>query len=87
MEQVRGVSRLAGLDLTKQENMLLFVCTESSKSKPVKQETSCTVIVSALWIGTLDTFKLIVREPVNQSGQSFHDSRDRNEVAIVCLVK
>ena len=35
---VRLVSRLTGMDLTKQVNMLLFACTETSKSKPVKQD-------------------------------------------------
>ena len=34
------VSRLTGMVLTKQENMLLFLCTETTESKPVKQETS-----------------------------------------------
>ena len=37
-------SSLIGLDLTKQEKMLLFACTETTGSKPVPQETSCKVI-------------------------------------------
>ena len=36
------VSSLIGLDLTKEENMLLFECTES---KAVKQKTTRTVII------------------------------------------
>ena len=35
---VRLVSSLIGLDFTKQQNILLFVCTETSKFKQVKQE-------------------------------------------------
>ena len=41
--------------MTIQENMLLFVGTETTESKPVKLETSYTVIVqsivSVLWTG------------------------------------
>ena len=48
------VSRLTVLDLAKQENMLSFEWTETTESKPVKQETSCIVklpqIVSVLWM-------------------------------------
>ena len=36
------VSSLTGL--TRQENMLLFVCTETTESKQSKQEISCTAI-------------------------------------------
>ena len=43
------VYRLTGLDLTIQENMLLFAWTATSKYKPVKQETSCTMILP-LWL-------------------------------------
>ena len=43
---------LTVFDLFKQENML-FLCTATAESKPVKQETSSTVIfvvmVSCLW--------------------------------------
>ena len=39
------ISSLTRLDLTKQENKLLFVCTEAVESKLVKLETSCTVIL------------------------------------------
>ena len=46
-------SSFTGLESTEQENMLLFVCRKAIKSKPVKQETSSTVIlsptVSDLW--------------------------------------
>ena len=42
---VRLVSILTLLDLTKQENIMLFVCAETTQCKPVKQETSCTVIL------------------------------------------
>ena len=44
------VSRsLTGLDLTKQENMLLcVVCTETTESKPVKLEIRHTVIVLSM---------------------------------------
>ena len=45
------------LDLTKQENMLLIVSTEHAESKPVKQETNCSVIlfhtVSVLWTSSI----------------------------------
>ena len=37
---VRLVSSLTGLDLTKQVNLVFFECTETTKSKPVKQESS-----------------------------------------------
>ena len=46
------VSRLTGLDLIKQENMLLFVCSETTESKPVKLETSAVILtptMSVLW--------------------------------------
>ena len=33
------VSNLTGMDLTKQENILLFVSTETTQSKPVKQDS------------------------------------------------
>ena len=39
------VSILTGLELTKQENILLFACTEFIESKPVKVETSSRVIL------------------------------------------
>ena len=39
------VSSLTRLDLTKNENMLLFVCCEAIESKLVKLETSHTVIL------------------------------------------
>ena len=39
------VSSVTGLDLTKQENMLWFVCTKIIESKPAKQETCCTVSI------------------------------------------
>ena len=38
------VSSLTGLDLTKHENMLLFVCTETTEPKPVKLKTSPTFL-------------------------------------------
>ena len=49
------VSSLTGLPLTKQENMLIFVGTETTESKPVKLDNGCTVkhaptIVSVLWV-------------------------------------
>ena len=40
------VCRFTRLDLTKQENMLLFLCSEAVESKLVKLETSRTVSVS-----------------------------------------
>ena len=40
------VSTLTGLDLTKQENILLFEYTETTESKPDKLETSITMIHS-----------------------------------------
>ena len=43
---VRLVSSLTGLDLTKQENMLFFVYTETTESKSVKLETCYTMILS-----------------------------------------
>ena len=43
---VQLVSRFKRLDLTKQENMLFFVCNEAAESKLVKLETSCSVILS-----------------------------------------
>ena len=43
---VRLVSSLTGLDLTKQVNLVFFECTETTKSKPVKQESSETVWTS-----------------------------------------
>ena len=39
------VSSLTRLDLTKYENMLLFVYSEAVESNLVKLETSCTVIL------------------------------------------
>ena len=39
------VSSLSRLDLTKEENMLFFVCSEAAESKLVKLETSHTVIL------------------------------------------
>ena len=39
------VSSLTGLDLTMQENMLLFLCTETTEHKPIKLEASYTVIL------------------------------------------
>ena len=42
---VQLVSSLTGLDLTKKENMLLFVCSDAVESKLVKLETSHTVIL------------------------------------------
>ena len=42
------VSNLIGFDSIKQENMLLFLCTEATEYKPVKLETSHTVILSLL---------------------------------------
>ena len=39
------VSTLTGLESTEIENMLLFVCNRTTESKPVKQETSYTVIL------------------------------------------
>ena len=48
------VSSETRLDLTKEENILFFVCSEAAESKLVKLETSHTVIlpltVSVLWI-------------------------------------
>ena len=32
--------RITELDFTKQENLLLFVCTETTESKPIRLETS-----------------------------------------------
>ena len=34
------VSSLNGLDLTKQENVLFFTCTETTESEPVKLDTA-----------------------------------------------
>ena len=39
------VLRLTRLDHNKQENMLLFVCSKATESKPVKLETGRTVIL------------------------------------------
>ena len=39
---VQLVSRFIRLDLTRQENVVLFVCIETTESKPVKQESSST---------------------------------------------
>ena len=38
--------QLTRLDLTKNENMLLLVCSEAVESILVKLETSCTVIIA-----------------------------------------
>ena len=40
----RLVSKLTGLNLTKQEHIFVFVCTETPVTKPVKHETNCIVI-------------------------------------------
>ena len=48
MEEARLVSSLTTLDLTKRDNELLFVCSEAVESKPVKLETSHTVILSTM---------------------------------------
>ena len=45
---VQLVSSLLRLDLTKEENMLFFVCSEAVESKLVKLETSRTVILSPI---------------------------------------
>ena len=42
---VQLLSKLTRLDVTIKEKMLLFVCIETTESKPVKQETSCTLIL------------------------------------------
>ena len=42
---VRLVFSLKRLDLTKEENMLFFACSEATESKLVKLETSRTVIL------------------------------------------
>ena len=51
---VQLVSSLTRLELTKKENMLLFVCSEAFESILVKLETSHSVIhpptVSVLWM-------------------------------------
>ena len=39
------VSSFTDLDATKQENMLLFVCSKVIESNPVKLETGSTVIL------------------------------------------
>ena len=43
---VQLIFSLTGLDSPKQENMLLIVSSKATESKPVKLETSCTVIIS-----------------------------------------
>ena len=43
---VQLIFSLTGLDSPKQENMLLIVLSKATESKPVKLETSCTVIIS-----------------------------------------
>ena len=51
------------LDLTKEVNMLLFVCSEAVESKLAKRETSHTVILSptvrVLWINSFQNFRQI----------------------------
>ena len=47
---VKLVSRLTGQDLTKQENMILLERTETTVSKPVKLDTSCSKTYP-LWRG------------------------------------
>ena len=39
------ISSLTRLDLTTEENMLLFVCSEAVESNLVKLEASCTMIL------------------------------------------
>ena len=50
---VQLVSGLTRLELTKKENLLIFVCSEAVESILEKLETSCTVIlrptVSVMW--------------------------------------
>ena len=43
---VRLVSSLTSLDLTQEENMLLFVCSEADESNLVKLETSHGMILT-----------------------------------------
>ena len=47
---VRLVFSLKRLDLTKEENMLFFACSEATESKLVKLETSRTVILPQRWL-------------------------------------
>ena len=55
------VFSLARLELTKKENMLFFVCSESAESILVKLETSCTVILLPPTVSVLCTIgKLVV---------------------------
>ena len=41
---VKLVSSLTRFDLTKEENMMVFVCSEAVEPKLVQLETSCSVI-------------------------------------------
>ena len=50
---VRLVYLQFGLDLTKGESMLFFVCSEVVHSQLVKLETSCPPTVSVLWTAPL----------------------------------
>ena len=45
----RQLSSLTGLESTKQENVLFFLCSESAESQQVKLEISCTMKLSLLW--------------------------------------
>ena len=45
MITLQPVSSLTRLDLTKEENMLFFVCSEEAESKLVKLEASHSVIL------------------------------------------
>ena len=49
---VKLVSSLTRFDLTKEENMMVFVCSEAVEPKLVQLETSCSVILPPTKVNT-----------------------------------
>ena len=49
---VKLVSSLTRYDLTKEENMMVFVCSEAVEPKLVQLETSCSVILPPTKVNT-----------------------------------
>ena len=54
---VKLVSSLTRFDLTKEENMMVFVCSEAVEPKLVQLETSCSVILPPPKVNTSFFFK------------------------------
>ena len=54
---VKLVSSLTRFDLTKEENMMVFVCSEAVEPKLVQLETSCSVILPPTKVNTSFFFK------------------------------